>query len=270
MAFAMYRPECQRAEPWPRAAKSKCRTVDPYSWLDSGRVTESRLGTQLALRTNSIYNLPLSPLQMETGNVRVRRLSPQDLPAVRRLHKFAKDKATGQPIFGTDQTGVMQMLDAAAEGTAAFGWVAVQAEDDAEVLGALVAEEQLSANPSTAEAIVLLTMVVRADARGTGVGRRLLDSLRLHAKQSGVSVIHTDVATANGPAMTYFKRAGFKQKGSRGRSVELELTCGMRSELTRGRLPPTAVVAATKRRMLAAKSTHQPLRQRALMRAMPM
>ncbi len=162
------------------------------------------------------------------------------------------------------------MLDAAAEGTAAFGWVATQADDDAEVLGALVAEEQLSATSSTAEAMVLLTMVVRADARGTGVGRRLLDALRTHSKQSGVSVIHTDVATANGPALTYFKRAGFKQKGTPGRSVELELTCGMRAELTRGRPLPTAVAAAAKRRILAATSAHQPLRQRGVIRVMPM
>lgn len=60
----------------------------------------------------------------------------------------------------------------------AHGWVAVSSEPDGEgeVVGALTAQWE------EPDACVLLTLVVRSDARGQGVGKALLQALQQHVR----------------------------------------------------------------------------------------
>ncbi|GFR48068.1 hypothetical protein Agub_g9904 [Astrephomene gubernaculifera] len=157
--------------------------------------------------------------------VTLRPLTLHDVPAALRLHKFAK--LDGHNIFSLEsQKNVVELLNSAAAGEAGVhGHIACAAGGEAgaesEVVGVLTAEWE------DTRTCVLLTLVVRSDHRGKGVGKELLEELLRSACTQGSPVtIVTDVALANSPAVTFFKRQGFKQTHrSHGRSMELSLTC---------------------------------------------
>ena len=91
----------------------------------------------------------------------------------------------------------------------------------------------LSASPSGVEEVVLLTLVVRADARRQGVGAALLAALLQHTHQQQqqqqqgqvvcVGRIVADVALANTQAWAFFTKAGFKQGAASGATAEAVL-----------------------------------------------
>ncbi|KAG2446551.1 hypothetical protein HYH02_008538 [Chlamydomonas schloesseri] len=181
-------------------------------------------------------------------------LQAEHVPACQRLHKFAK--YNGESVFGLQvQKDLAALLNSAAEGRdGAHGWVAVSSDSDGEgeVVGALTAQWE---EPATC---VLLTLVVRSDARGQGVGKALLQALQQHVRTrkaeqlgggggarvnsseaaadgggagiggggaGGIKLL-TDVSVVNDAALAFFKRSGFKQAGrGNGRSVELAITC---------------------------------------------
>lgn len=155
--------------------------------------------------------------------LRVRPLDPADATAVKRLHKFAK--LQGQPVFGLDQRGVEAMIESAANlQDGAFGFVGVeQDEGEEDVVAAATAQQEAGGG------LVVLSVVVRSDARGKGVGKRLLASLLEQAANQHAGSVLTDVAAANGPAMSFFKRAGFKQVHSDGKTVELARSLAVRA-----------------------------------------
>lgn len=59
--------------------------------------------------------------------------------------------------------------------------------------------------------MVLLTLVVAPDAQQAGVGSALLRMLLVRAKLSGAARVVADVATANDPAIRFFRKHGFTQ-----------------------------------------------------------
>ncbi|PNH06244.1 hypothetical protein TSOC_007420 [Tetrabaena socialis] len=181
-------------------------------------------------------------------DISIRALQADDAPASKRLHKYAK--LEGERIF-PDEAGLNEMLDAACAGAVGtFGLVALAScAPEPELVGVLTAQwEEAEAGAAgqagatgTAGAAgarrscVLLTLVIRADVRGGGVGRALLSALRVRLQEGhpagppggdGLPVrLLTDVAVANEPAVAFFKRQGFRQAGrSNGRSVELTVT----------------------------------------------
>lgn len=57
----------------------------------------------------------------------------------------------------------------------------------------------------------LKRMWVAPQARGLGVGRRLLEELERHAKQAGVSVLHLETNRALVEAIALYRRAGYEE-----------------------------------------------------------
>ena len=175
-----------------------------------------------------------------TGATSFRTMLPDDLPAIQRLHKFSK--LNGKPVFGSNLSGVEDMLQHAANGrSSALGIVAVTQEDAMDVLGCVTAQiedegpplEHSEALPSakinndagSSSLCVLLTLVVRADQRHMGIGRGLLLALRQAMSKNGIRKIVTDVSSSNQPAIGFFEVSGFcrRRDGHLGNMIELQL-----------------------------------------------
>lgn len=66
----------------------------------------------------------------------------------------------------------------------------------------------------------LLSIIVREDMRGKGVGRALLTRLMQHAKEKfGIEVLHLEVYEGN-PAKKLYERLGFKAFGSQAHFIK--------------------------------------------------
>ena len=122
------------------------------------------------------------------------------------------------------------MLHHAARGELdVFGIVATS---EADILGCVTAMIEEQASPSghgkegPGSTCYLLTLVVRADQRSSGIGRGLLLALRQEVSKRGVSKIATDVASPNLPAIRFFDVSGFSRAGGpirEGSMVEFHL-----------------------------------------------
>ena len=157
------------------------------------------------------------PSQLE-----LRPLAAEDTESTMRLHKFAKYK--GQPVFGSShQRGIHEMVDAACTGSHdAFGYAAVESSsgEGEDMVGAVCFQW---AEGRTV--CVLLTLVVRADERKRGVGRRLLGLVEKACMDAGCKLVVTDVAASNDAAVGFFRRAGFAAAArppKTSKSVELQ------------------------------------------------
>ena len=67
--------------------------------------------------------------------------------------------------------------------------------------------------PNEAGYVLLISMWVAPDARGTGVGDALVDAVVAWASEAGNSV-ELDVREANAPAITLYERHGFRDAGA--------------------------------------------------------
>jgi ribosomal-protein-alanine N-acetyltransferase len=65
-------------------------------------------------------------------------------------------------------------------------------------------------------------IAVRADLRGRGVGRWLLERMLASAAEAGCSVAHLEVRPSNGPARKLYRDMGFVETGRRPRYYERE------------------------------------------------
>jgi ribosomal-protein-alanine N-acetyltransferase len=61
----------------------------------------------------------------------------------------------------------------------------------------------------------LLNLCVRADLRGFGIGRRMLQLLTEHARQSGAEAVFLEVRPSNPVAIALYQSAGFVAVGRR-------------------------------------------------------
>jgi ribosomal-protein-alanine N-acetyltransferase len=61
----------------------------------------------------------------------------------------------------------------------------------------------------------LENIVVAPDARRKGVGKRLLDALILHARETNSDSVFLEVRESNAAARALYEKAGFQQVGSR-------------------------------------------------------
>ena len=116
----------------------------------------------------------------------VRRAGPSDLGALARLHAAAFDPAWS--------AGEIAALDA----------VALLEDDAGLVLVRTVAGE--------AE---ILTIGVRPEARGAGVGRRLLEAALAAALAEGAGAVFLEVAEDNPAARRLYAGLGFEEVGRR-------------------------------------------------------
>lgn len=135
-----------------------------------------------------------------------RRMTSEDLAAIIRLHKYAKCK--GKPAFEYSQEMEYALRATADAAYGAVGWVIVTPGE--EVVAALTAQLE----PGATDELVLLTIVVRADARRKQYGHMLLQHLVEYAHQAGISRIVADVANDNVTAWKFFSRCGFQRSTS--------------------------------------------------------
>jgi [ribosomal protein S18]-alanine N-acetyltransferase len=63
----------------------------------------------------------------------------------------------------------------------------------------------------------LLLIAVRPEARGAGLGRRLIQDLLAQARDSGVAQMFLEVREGNDPALRLYRAAGFDPIGRRAR-----------------------------------------------------
>jgi GNAT superfamily N-acetyltransferase len=67
-------------------------------------------------------------------------------------------------------------------------------------------------------------MGVEAPARGHGVGYRLIERAIIYARQTHSAYLNLLVDPANLPAISLYRRAGFRDVGERDRVIEMRLT----------------------------------------------
>jgi ribosomal-protein-alanine N-acetyltransferase len=67
----------------------------------------------------------------------------------------------------------------------------------------------------TGEEAEVLTLAVRPEARGRGLGRALIEAALAHARAAGASGMFLEVAADNAPALALYERAGFARLGTR-------------------------------------------------------
>lgn len=154
-----------------------------------------------------------------------RALQKRDLPALKRLHRFAKFE--GSPVFGEDQTGVAELLASACNSL--DGVTGSCCEDSDGVFGAITLQEELFPDQAHQEdrPLIILTVVVRADMRASGVASSLLSTAEQQASKNGNTSLITDVSSHNRPAISFFLRHGFLERKNGGLTTELykNLSC---------------------------------------------
>lgn len=58
----------------------------------------------------------------------------------------------------------------------------------------------------------LMTIIVRKDLRGRGIGSQMIRQLKIYAKELGITLLHLEVYDGN-PAKKLYEREGFKEYG---------------------------------------------------------
>ncbi len=145
---------------------------------------------------------------------RLRPATPQDWPGMRRI--FLEGIATGHASFETPDT-VPQDFET---------WLRhkhrdslIVAESDGQLVGwaALAPTSHRACYRGVAEC----QLYVSADARGQGIGDRLLKALIDHAGTSGIWTIEAIVFPENQTSRRLFARHGFREVGRRERIAKM-------------------------------------------------
>jgi len=149
------------------------------------------------------------------GEVALRALAVDDLPAYKALRDetlarhpeaFTSDAATEQarapsaylPRLGLDRPD--------------GGQFTLGAWRDGRLVGAVTCERE--ARMKVRHIGHLTGMMVRAEARGAGIGRRLLDACIAEARRArGIELLTLSVTSTNEPAVHLYETAGFRRYG---------------------------------------------------------
>ena len=97
------------------------------------------------------------------------------------------------------------LLDVAALSNAAVAFLVVRDGDEAIGCGALLNDPRGWGE--------VKRMVVRADRRGRGIGRRVLAELERVAREAGLSLLRLETGIHNADALALYRRAGFIERG---------------------------------------------------------
>lgn len=136
---------------------------------------------------------------LEKQDVLVRRLRPDDLEAVIALDA----KVIGRRREEYFKLKLSQALsDTGIE-------VSLGAELDEAFVGFLLARVYYGEFGSLEQVAVLDTMAVHADFQGHGVGRALIDQLRVNLLGLGIRTLRTEVGWQNQSLLAFFNREGF-------------------------------------------------------------
>ena len=153
---------------------------------------------------------------MVTSGVLIRRLLPADAAAYRTLRLAGL--AESPEAFGSDvATESASPLDAFAT-TLASGYVAGGFVDDR--LVALAGFRQSDREKMRHRGDIWGIYVAPA-ARGTGLGRRIMEHILDHAR-SRVMQVHLSVTTNNAPAVALYEKLGFERYGTEPRALKVD------------------------------------------------
>lgn len=137
-----------------------------------------------------------------TSAIDIVRATSLDLPILECLHRAAfADAPSAQPHEHWDESFLARLL----VGPGVDGWIAsIGDEPVGFALGRTAAGE--------AE---ILTLGVRPDRRGAGVGKALVCQLVQGCRSAGASILFLEVACDNAAALALYRGAGFRDVGTR-------------------------------------------------------
>jgi L-amino acid N-acyltransferase YncA len=148
---------------------------------------------------------------LSAASVAIAALTPEDWSDVRRIH--AEGIATGNATLeteppaweGWDRSHRADSRLVARDGGRVVGWAALSTVSERCVYGG-VAE---------------VSVYVAAEARGRGIGRRLLDELVRSSEENGVWTLQAGIFPENAASIALHERCGFRIVGVRERLGQL-------------------------------------------------
>jgi L-amino acid N-acyltransferase YncA len=144
--------------------------------------------------------------------IEIRALTPEDWPAIEAI--YAEGIATRQATFETatptwaefDSGKLPSHRVVATEGDRVLGWAALSSTSERRCYRGVVEN----------------SVYVAEAARGSGVGRALMDALIAGARAAGFWTIETGVFPENGASVALHESLGFRVVGRRERIAELD------------------------------------------------
>jgi len=152
---------------------------------------------------------------MTDAEVRIRTAGPEDVPGIVELSGslFREDAGSRDPTMNLDwaaQEGRGYFEDLLADGAAAC-WMAERAPGGSAV-GYLAGRLSEADSLRTVRVAALESMYVRPEARGLGVGARLVEGFLSWARKRGASRASVTAYAANEGAVRFYEREGFSPK----------------------------------------------------------
>ncbi|WP_133541885.1 GNAT family N-acetyltransferase [Microbacterium sp. BK668] len=139
--------------------------------------------------------------------MRIRDLTPEDWPAVEEIYRHGIED--GDATFES-QTPTWETFDAGR-----IGSPRLVAERDGSIVG-WAAASPISPRP-VYRGVIEHSVYIRRDARGSGVGRALLDAFVQAADEAGFWMIQASVFPENSASLRLHESAGFRVVGRRER-----------------------------------------------------
>nr|BFF09299.1 GNAT family N-acetyltransferase [Microbacterium flavescens] len=146
--------------------------------------------------------------------IRLREMTADDWPAVERI--YAQGIEDGEATFEI-ATPTWEAFDAAR-----LPHMRIVAEDTQGTLLGWVAASAISSRPAY-RGVVEHSVYVDRDARGQGVGRKLLDAFVTAADEAGVWTIQSSIFPENGASLKLHEATGFRTVGRRERIARAEV-----------------------------------------------
>ncbi len=172
--------------------------------------------------------------------IEVCRLAPDDWASFRQLRLEAL--RTAPEAFGSTYADALDVDEDHWR-----GWIAVaatwQARRDGMPLGMVTLWLPPADGVPEGEQVLpfLIQMFVTAEARGQGIGRRLVEVALAHARERGHRQVVLDVRAGNDAAVRLYQRCGFRvieqpvwHPGDLGGSCELTMVCDLLADLGSG------------------------------------
>jgi ribosomal protein S18 acetylase RimI-like enzyme len=144
---------------------------------------------------------------VDAPHIQIRHLTPADAALYReiRLEGLQRDPEAFGSTFEAESSKSVELFAKRLTTSTVFG-----AFDGSQIVG--VAALVINQGPKEAHKGQLVGMYVRASARRSRVGQRLVEAIINHARNS-VELVQLSVVSTNGPARRLYARLGFVEYG---------------------------------------------------------
>jgi acyl-CoA synthetase (NDP forming)/L-amino acid N-acyltransferase YncA len=165
----------------------------------------AQIAAQSARRPRPVEPSPADALAADGSCIRIRPVTPADIPALLALHEGASDRSRYLRFFTGDPNAARRFVDDLfVDGKHSTQTVLV-AERAGVVVGMGVS---LPMNDEEAE----IAFLVADNCHGLGLGTLLLEQLASIARERGIHRFHADVLRANSAMLGVFADSGFAQR----------------------------------------------------------